>query len=128
MKKVHLKQIEISSGKLVTLDGLLTLGKLENGLHTADFMCCEDALLEPFRGNCKVQLMRDGNMYITELPKRVRNKALFRDDNCSLSQGRDGRWYFCFSLDEDQLGMLPQKLVTQAGAIARKVIKKLFAL
>ena len=63
----------------------------ENGLHTADFMCCEDALLEPFRGKCKVQMMRDGNVYITELPKRVRNKALFRDDNCSLSQGRDGR-------------------------------------
>ena len=128
MKKNHVKKTEISSEKNVTLEGMMTFGKLENGLHTADFMCCEDALLEPFRGKCKVQMMRDGNVYITELPKRVRNKALFRDDNCSLSQGRDGRWYFCFSLDEDQLAMLPQKLVTQAGAIAQKVIKKLFAL
>ncbi len=128
MKKNHVNKTEISSEKNVTLEGMMTFGKLENGLHTADFMCCEDALLEPFRGKCKVQLMRDGNVYITELPKRVRNKALFRDDNCSLSQGRDGRWYFCFSLDEDQLAMLPQKLVTQAGAIAQKVIKKLFAL
>ena len=128
MKKYHVKKTEISSEKNVTLEGMMTFGKLENGLHTADFMCCEDALLEPFTGKCKVQLMRDGNVYITELPKRVRNKALFRDDNCSLSQGRDGRWYFCFSLDEDQLAMLPQKLVTQAGAIAQKVIKKLFAL
>ena len=128
MKNIKVKKIEISSEKNVTLEGMMTFGKLENGLHTADFMCCEDAFLEPFRGKCKVQLMRDGNVYITELPKRVRNKALFRDDNCSLSQGRDGRWYFCFSLDEDQLAMLPQKLVTQAGAIAQKVIKKLFAL
>ncbi|MBQ3866498.1 MAG: hypothetical protein II776_06310, partial [Clostridia bacterium] len=44
----------------------------------------------------------DGNVYMTEKPKRIRNKALFRDDNASLSQGQDKRWYFYFSLDEDQ--------------------------
>ena len=27
----------------VTLDGLMSIGVLENGLHAADFMCCEDA-------------------------------------------------------------------------------------
>ncbi len=116
------KTIVIKTESEVTLDGMMTVSKLENGLHTADFMCCEDARIEPFRGKCHVQMMRDGNVYVTELPKHPRNKALFREDNSSLSHGRDGRWYFCFSLDEDQLGMLPQKLVGQAMAIAKKVM------
>lgn len=98
-------------------------GKLENGLHTMDFMCCEDAEMEPVSGNFRVQLMRDGNIYMQEHKKRIRNKPLYRDDNCSLSHGRDGRWYFCFSLDEDQLPLLPQKLLKQASAIAQKVLE-----
>lgn len=112
-------------GRQVTLEGMMTFGKLENGLSTADFQCCEDVELEAYIGTCKVQMMRDGNVYITELPKRIRNKALLRDDNCSLSQGQNGRWYFYFSLDEDQLEQLPEKLVRQASAIAQKVMRQL---
>ena len=119
------KIISISTENQVMLDGLLTLGMLENGLRTADFQCCEDVLLDAFSGTFKVQGMRDGNVYMTEQPKRVRNKALFRDDNASLSQGQDKRWYFYFSLDEDQLEQLPDKLVRQASAIAQKVLKHL---
>lgn len=107
------------------LDGLLTLGSLENGLRVADFQCCEDVLLDAFSGTFKVQVMRDGNIYMQQKPQRVRNKAIFRDDNASLSQGQDKRWYFYFSLDEDQLELLPEKLVKQAGAIAQKVMREL---
>jgi len=110
------------------LDGLMTLGLLENGLHTADFMCCEDVELDAFSGTFKVEVKRDGNVYMTEQPKRVRNKALFRDDNASLSQGQDKRWYFYFSLDEDRIGELPEQLVRQASAIAQKVIRELISL
>ena len=109
----------------VTLDGLMTLGLLENGLHSADFMCCEDVELEAFSGTFKVEVKRDGNVYMTEQPKRIRNKAIFRDDNASLSQGQDRRWYFYFSLDEDQLEQLPEKLRRQACAIAQKVLMEL---
>ena len=119
------KIISISTENQVMLDGLLTLGMLENGLRSADFMCCEDVEMDAFSGTFKVQGMRDGNVYMTEQPKRVRNKALFRDDNASLSQGQDKRWYFYFSLDEDQLEQLPEKLVRQASAIAQKVIREL---
>ena len=119
------KIICISNERQVSLDGLLTLGMLENGLRTADFMCCEDVEVEAFSGDFKVQGMRDGNVYLTEKPRRVRNKAIFRDDNAALSQGRDGRWYFYFSMDEDQLGLLPEKLVHQASAIAQKVLREL---
>ena len=120
-----MEKIIISTEKQVMLDGLLTLGLLENGLRTADFMCCEDVELDAFSGTFKVQVMRDGNVYMTEKPKRVRNKPLFRDDNAALSQGQDKRWYFFFSLDEDQLEQLPEKLVRQASAIAQKVLREL---
>jgi hypothetical protein len=119
------KIISISTERQVMLDGLLTLGLLENGLRTAGFMCCEDVEMDAFSGTFKVEGKHDGNVYMTELPKRVRNKALFRDDNASLSQGQDKRWYFYFSLDEDQLEQLPDKLVRQASAIAQKVIREL---
>ena len=115
----------ISSEKQVSLDGLMTIGMLENGLKMADFMCCEDVEMEAFSGTFKVQVMHDGNIYMQQKPQRVRNKAIFRDDNSSLSQGQDKRWYFYFSLDEDQLEQLPEKLVKQASAIAQKVIREL---
>ena len=109
----------------VTLDGLMTIGMLENGLHTADFECCEDAVMESFTARCKVQLMRDGNMYISELPKRVKNKPIFKIDNSSLSKGRDGKYYFVFMLDEELIRLLPEKLISQASEIAQRVIREL---
>ena len=109
----------------VTVDGLIVFGQTEEGLRTADFECCEDVQMEAFTGKCKVQIMRDGNVYITELPKRVRNQAIFREDNSSLSHGQDGRYYFYFSLPEELIDELPKELVRQARVIANKVIKSL---
>ena len=120
-----MKKFIITTERQVTLDGLLTLGLLENGLRTANFMCCEDVLLDAFSGTFKVEGKRDGNVYMTEKPKRIRNKAIFRDDNASLSHGQDGRWYFYFSLDEDRISELPEQLVRQASSIAQKVIREL---
>ena len=107
------------------VDGLMVFGLMESGLRTLDFECCEDVEMEAFSGTFKVQGMRDGNLYMTQKPKRVKNKAIFRDDNASLSRGKDGKWYFYFSLDGDQLEQLPEKLVHQASAIAQKVIREL---
>ena len=120
-----MEKIIITTERQVMLDGLLTLGLLENGLRTADFTCCEDVELDAFSGTFKVQGMRDGNVYMTQLPKRVHNKALFRDDNATLSKGRDGKYYFYFSLDENRLEELPEQLVRQARTIAQKVIREL---
>ena len=107
------------------VDGLMVFGLMESGLRTLDFECCEDVEAEPFKGDFHVQGMRDGNLYMTQKPKRVKNKAIFRDDNASLSRGKDGKWYFYFSLDGNQLEQLPEKLVHQASAIAQKVRKSL---
>ncbi len=123
--EILMKKIIISTERQVTLDGLMTIGMLENELIIADFMCCEDVEMQAFSGTFKVEGKRDGNVYMTQQPKRRRNKAIFRDDNASLSQGQDKRWYFYFSLDENQLEQLPEKLVHQASAIAQKVIREL---
>lgn len=121
MNKKNKKTIE----REITLDGMMVFGKLQNGLRTAEFECCDDVEMDPFIGNCKVQMMRDGNVYITELPKRIRNKALFREDNSSLSKGQNGRYYFYFSLPVEEVEHLPEKLVKEASAIAGKVIREL---
>ena len=44
-------------GKYEPTYGLMTIGMLENGLHMADFECCEDAVMEDFTARCKVQLI-----------------------------------------------------------------------
>ena len=112
-------------GEQVMVEGLMTFGKLESELRTLDFACCEDVAAEAFTGHFHVQGMRDGNVYMKELPKRPKNKPLFREDNSSLSKGRNGKFYFVFTLDEDEVGELPQKLVDQASIIAAKVIRKM---
>ena len=107
----------------MTLNGMMTFGECENGLRFADFECCEDVEMEPFVGDCRVQMMRDGNVYITERPKRIRNRALLRDDNSSLSLGQNGRFYFVFSMPAAELDKLPAQLVRQASAIAEKFMR-----
>lgn len=107
----------------MTLNGMMTFGECENGLRFADFECCEDVEMEPFVGDCRVQVMRDGNVYITERPKRIRNRALLRDDNSSLSLGQNGRFYFVFSMPAAELDKLPAQLVRQASAIAGKFMR-----
>ena len=112
-------------GEQVMVDGIMAFGKLENGLRTLDFECVEDVMAEPFVTDFRVQGMRDGNVYMTEKPKRHKNKPIFRDDNCSLSHGRNGKYYFVFTMDDEDIGKLPQQLVQQAGNIARKVLKEI---
>lgn len=102
------------------LDGIMTFGKSKNGQRNMDFMCTESAEMIPFIAKCKVQAMHNGDVYMTELPKRQRNKALFREDNSTLTLGRDGQYYFNFILPKKQAKELAEKLVKQAMAIAEK--------
>ena len=105
----------------VTLDGLMTVSKSGNGLRTADFMCCEDVEIEAFVGRFKVQGMRDGNMYMQELPKRQRNKPLFQLDNSSFTLGRDGKYYFRFILPEAEVESLAELLMKDVKQTILKV-------
>ena len=118
MKKQTKKE---NVGMTTMLDGVMTFGKNDNGLNMLDFMCTELAEIAPFVANCKVQAMHDGNVYITELPKRIHNTPLFREDNSTLTLGRDGKYYFVFTMPAGLVADLPDKLTHQALAIAQKV-------
>jgi len=107
----------------VTLDGMMTIGKSSNNLYHADFQCCEDVEIEAFIGRFKVQGMHNGDVYMQQLPKRFRNKPLFKLDNSSFSLGRDGRYYFNFRLPESELRELPELLMKDAREAAGKVIR-----
>ena len=111
----------------MTVDGMMTFGKLENGLHTADFQNYEgDEGIEPFCGKCKVQTMRGGNVYIEELskPKKRDNDAgqyRHRQDNSTLTLGVNEMYYFEFWLPKRRVKELPQLLVHQANEAAAKI-------
>ena len=112
---------KITGKKQLSLEGMLTLGRTREGLRTADFACCENVEIERFSGLFKVDGMHDGNVYMAEMPKRVKNSPIFRDDNSSFSKGKNGKYYFCFILNEKQLEQIPDELVRQATAIAEKI-------
>ena len=118
--------------KNVTVDGMMTFGKWENGLHTADFQNYEgDEGIEPFCGKCKVQAMRGGNVYIEELPKpkkRDKDAELYRhrQDNSTLSLGVNDMYYFEFWLPKERVAELPELLVRQANEAAAKMIGMLY--
>ena len=104
------------------LPGFMTYYPLENGLRSLDFTPTDYAKIKPFVTDCKVQVMRDGSVYINEKPKRIHNKPLFREDNSSLTLGRDGKYYFVFTMPEELVDEMPEQLVLQAVAIAKKMV------
>jgi hypothetical protein len=81
--------------------------------------------LEQVKGTFSVQIQRDGNVYMTENKKRIRNSPLFREDNSSFSHGKDKKFHFIFTMNEDLIEELPEELVRQASVIARKVLMEL---
>lgn len=111
--------------KPVEVVGMMTFGQDREGLHFMEFESVEHVELEKHSGKYKVDVMRYGNVSLVEIPKRVRNRPIFRDDNSALSLGKDDRYYFYFSLPKDMIDELPSKLVSQASAIANKVIREL---
>jgi hypothetical protein len=119
------KKIKFTEEKPLTIEGFVTIQKKDDGLHTADFQCCEDVQIEPVKGDFKVQLMRDGNIYMDEKPKRKRNKPIFRQDHSSLSLGKDGIYYFTFRLPQEEVFRLAGTLKREAEEVAKKIITML---
>ena len=126
MKKLSKRQSQKINNEVPydqdTIPGFMTYYPLENGLRSLDFAPTDYARLKPFVTDCKVQVTRDGSVYINEKPKRIHNKPLFREDNSTLTLGRDGKFYFVFTMEEELVDELPEQLVLQAVAIAKKVI------
>ena len=80
--------------KNVDYEAIVSLEELKNGLRLADIVSCDE---------------------------RHRNKPIFRDDNSSFTLGRDGRYYFMFTMPEQLVNEIPYQLKRQAAAIAGKI-------
>lgn len=113
--------LKVEENKVVNVDGIMTIGQTENGQNRLDFLSTEDVEIEAFDGVFRLQAMHDGSIYMTEKPKRVRNKPLFRQDNSSLSLGKNGRYYFVFNMPQELKDLLPDTLVREAREVARKI-------
>ena len=113
--------LKVEENKVVNVDGIMTIGQTENGQNRLDFLSTEDVEIEALDGVFRLQAMHDGSIYMTEKPKRVRNKPLFRQDNSSLSLGKNGRYYFVFNMPQELKDLLPDTLVKEAREVARKI-------
>jgi len=111
---------------IMTIAGQMTFGKDNDNLNLLDFKPDENGVvLTAFTGDCKVQIMRDGTVHIVEKKyKYKKNKKLFREDNSSLSLGRDGYYYFFFKFPQSRKMELPDELFLQASNIANKFDNK----
>ena len=113
-----------SKKRLATLDGIMTYSMLESGLISGDFKNFDPEVeMEPVTGKFKCQLMRDGNIYLEQLPPRVRNKPKYRQDHSSVSIGRNGKGYFTLVVDEDELEAFPDILLREAREAVAKMKK-----
>ncbi len=100
--------------RTVSVDGFMTYGEWENGQRFADFGSCEEVRMEPYCMTAKVQVMRDGNMYVSQLPKRKRRKPVLKLPHGSLSFGEDGMDRFIFVLPSEQRGEFVKLLGKEA--------------
>lgn len=105
----------------VTVDGLMTFGKLDNNLNQADFVPCEDVEVEPCIGRFKVQILRNGYVYLEQLAKRIRNSPLFRLAHSSFSYGKNAVYYYNFYIPDSEAERLPDLLEQEAHEAAEKV-------
>ena len=115
------KKIKFTEEKPLTIEGFVTIQKKDDGLYTGDFQCCEDVQMEPVKGDFRVQMMRDGNIYMDQKPKRIRNKPKFREDHSSLSITSHRKIYVVFCESVDEINEAPKNMVREVQRLAKKL-------
>lgn len=60
---------------------------------------------------------------LSSLSTLTGNTPLFREDNSTLTLGRDGKYHFIFTMSETLVDELPEQLVLQALAIAQRTAR-----
>ena len=116
-KKKDLKKVS----RDVTVDGLMTFGKLDNGLNQASFAPCEHVEMTPYIGRFKVQLLNNGYLHLVQLAKRIRNSPLFRLAHSSFSYGKNAVYYYNFYIPDSEAERLPDLLEQEAHEAAERV-------
>ena len=105
----------------VIVDGLMTFGKLDNGLNQASFAPCEHVEITPYIGRFKVQLLNNGYLHLVQLAKRIRNSPLFRLAHSSFSYGKNAVYYYNFYIPDSEAERLPDLLEQEAHEAAERV-------
>ena len=86
-------KIEINPERITNVDGMMTIGKTDNGQHVLDFKATEYVEVPAFIANCLVQGMTDGDVYITETATPTtgkRNPRVFDGQFITFTRRDDG--------------------------------------
>ena len=117
-QRIMKKTVKITEERMITLDGQMTIGKLETGQHIADFVNTEHAQVEPFSADCKVQMLGNGCMSVVEKPKRIRKDPERRGTRWSVSLGLDGKTRVYWGHPNDDLENAAELLEQDVTEIA----------
>lgn len=85
--------IKISPERTTTLDGMMTFGTTDDGQYVLNFAATEeDVELPTFKATCRVQGMRNGDVYITQLPSAAtrRNPQVYVGRRITVTRRSDG--------------------------------------
>jgi hypothetical protein len=105
----------------VMVNGMMSFDKLENGQHTADFVCTEHVEIEAFSGEFKVQALRNGCVTMVQKPKRYRGEPIRRGLHWSLSLTRDGMILINWRLPIGEIDKAPFLLRFEAQDMAEAI-------
>ena len=86
-------KIQINSERTTMVDGMMTIGKTDNGQYVLDFKATEYVELPTFKAHCFVQGMRNGDVYITETQPSTagkRNQQVFYGKFITITRRDDG--------------------------------------
>lgn len=86
-------KIQINPERTTTVDGMMTIGKTDNGRNVLDFKATEQVEMPAFKAPCFVQGMRNGDVYITETAAPTtgkRNPRVFDGQFITFTRRDDG--------------------------------------
>ncbi len=102
--------------KPIMVYGMTSYYQDENGMKYSQFNSdFSTPVVSPYDIKARVQRMRDGTLYVSELPKKIRSQAevLFKTTHGTLSKGKDNRHRLTFMVDDDKLECFCQWLMEE---------------
>ncbi len=102
--------------KPIMVYGMTSYYQDEKGMKYSQFNSdFSTPVVSPYSIKAHVQRMRDGTLYVSELPKRSRSQAevLFKTTHGTLSKGKDNRHRLTFMVDDNKLEHFCQWLMEE---------------
>ena len=102
--------------KPIMVYGMTTYYQDEKGMKYSQFNSdFSTPVVSQYSIKAHVQRMRDGTLYVSELPKRSRSQAevLFKTTHGTLSKGKDNRHRLTFMVDDNKLEHFCQWLMEE---------------